>query len=108
MIGGCTPVSKDLPPFMMCFSKTNTVSGLNIIGLRRNGISKESITALKHLHRIFFRSNLSIKHATEKIEADPVLNVVPEVIEFIDFVKTSKRGILSGRATHAINDVRED
>ena len=96
MIGGCCAISKDLPPYMMCFTKNNRVSGLNLIGMKRSGIPAESIKAMKQVYRIFFRSALTPKLAMEKIEAE--VPITPEVEEFMDFVKTTKRGILMGPA----------
>ena len=97
MIGGNVAISKDLPPFMMAFTKSNTVSSFNLIGLKRSGVSKESLKAIKELYRIFYRSNLNIKNATEKVEAE--VEMVPEVVEFLEFVKSSKRGVLSAKAS---------
>ena len=94
MIGGCCAISKDLPPYMMCFTKNNRVSGLNLVGMRRNGIPQESIKAMKAVYKIFFRSALNPKQAIERIKAE--VPQTPEVKEFLDFVATSKRGIMMG------------
>ena len=104
MMGGVSAISKDLPPFMTCFSKTNCVSGLNLVGLKRNGFSKETIRALKDIHRIFFRSSNSVKRALEIVESNSQLSAFPEVQEFLDFVKSSKRGIVSSRIIDAVED----
>ena len=93
MIGGCCAISKDLPPFMICFSKNNRVSGLNLIGMKRNGIPANSIKAMKQVYRIYFRSNLNPKDALKKIEDE--VEKTPEVEEFLEFVRTTERGILS-------------
>ena len=95
MIGGNTPISKDLPPFMMCFSITNTVNGINLIGMKRNGFSKDTIRAMKNVFKFFYRSKLMPKQAIEQVLADKDLSGIPEVQEFLDFVKSSKRGILA-------------
>ena len=76
MMGGLTAISKDLPPFMTCFSKTNSISGLNLVGLKRNGIPKENIRALKDIHKIFFRSSNSTRKAIEIVENDAELTGV--------------------------------
>jgi UDP-N-acetylglucosamine acyltransferase len=96
MIGGGVAISKDLPPFMMAFTKSNTVSNLNVVGLKRSGASKETIKALKELFRIFYRSRLNVKNAMIKIEEN--VEKLPEVVEFIEFVKSSKRGVLAASA----------
>lgn len=95
MVGGCCAISKDLPPFMTCFSKNNTVSGLNIVGLRRSGMNKDTIRALKDVYKIFYRSHFNTKHAIERIKND--IELFPEVQEFIEFVENSQRGVLSSR-----------
>ncbi len=97
MMGGLTAISKDLPPFMTCYSKTNSAGGLNLVGLRRHGFSRETILALKKIHRIFFRSGLAVREAISRLEADPELKAFPEALEFVDFVRQSKRGIVSGQ-----------
>jgi len=104
MLGGCCAISKDLPPFMTCFSKNNTVRGLNIVGLKRNGYPKETIRALKEVYRIFYASHLNTTQALKRIESE--IEQLSEVIEFVEFVRTSKRGVLSShqRDTSAVND----
>lgn len=97
MMGGLTAISKDLPPFMTCYSKTNSAGGLNLVGLRRNGFGRETIMALKKIHRIFFRSGLAVREAISRIEDDSEIMAFPEVVEFLDFVKHSKRGVVSGK-----------
>ena len=62
--------------------------------MKRNGFSKETIRAVKDLYDIFFRHGLSMSNAIAKAEAE--VPQLPEVIEFLDFVKSTKRGILTG------------
>ena len=107
MLGGGTPISKDLPPFMLCFSKTNTVSGINLIGMKRNGFSRDTIRAMKNVFKIFFRSRIMPKQAVAKVEADSSLFSIPEVQEFLDFVKNSKRGILGSHIDYLERSEKE-
>ena len=94
VLSGGSAISMDLAPFMIGDGRNGGVRGFNIVGLRRNGFSPETIHAIKELYDIFFRHNLSMKNAIEKAEAE--IPQLPEVIEFLDFIKTSKRGILTG------------
>lgn len=96
MIGGVCAISKDLPPFMTCFSRHNTVSGLNLVGMKRSGMNLATIRTLKNLYKIFYRSTLNVTQALEKTKAD--LEPIPEVLEFIEFIETAKRGILPGKS----------
>ena len=95
MIGGVCAISKDLPPFMTCFSRHNTVSGLNLVGLKRSGMNLATIRTLKDLYKIFYRSPYNVSQSVKKVKTD--LDQIPEVLEFIEFVETAKRGILPGK-----------
>ena len=92
VLSGCSAISKDLPPFMICSGRNGAILGINIVGLRRGGFSKECIEALRDVYQIFFRSKLSIPNALEKINAE--VPQLPEIKDFIEFVTSSKRGVL--------------
>ncbi len=95
VLSGCSAISVDLPPFMIGHGRNGPVQGVNIIGLQRNGFSNETIRTIKDVYKIFFRGNSTIKSSIEKIKAD--LPMIPEVKEFVDFVESSKRGVLSSK-----------
>jgi len=89
MLGGGAMVSLDVPPFTQACGDRAKLYGLNIIGLRRRGVAREAIIALKKAYRILFRSKLMFKEAIEKIEQQFDNQ---EVKYLIDFLKTSNRG----------------
>ena len=91
IIGGCSKVVQDIPPYSTCDGHPARVYGLNLIGLRRSTITKESIEQLKHAFNILFNSGLSIKHALKKLEKE--IKSSNEVSYLINFIKNSKRGI---------------
>lgn len=97
IIGGASAVSKDIPPYVMAVGNRATLHGLNRIGLRRKGFSKEALIDIKDAYNILFHSSLTIKEAAEKLKAD--FPESPEVGRFIDFIETSTRGIARER-TH--------
>jgi len=92
IIGGCSKVVQDIPPYSTCDGHPARVYGLNLIGLRRNGISKDSIEQLNHAFKIFFNTGLSPRHALEKIEKEIKPN--NEVSYLVNFIKNSQRGIV--------------
>jgi UDP-N-acetylglucosamine acyltransferase len=64
---------------------------LNVVGLRRKGLSRESLSAVKAAYRTLYASGVSLAEAIAKIEVGPR---VPEVDAFIAFLKnTSPRGL---------------
>ncbi len=91
MIGGCSKVVQDVPPFMIADGNPAETRTINKVGLERNGVSEEAINALKQAYKILFREGLSIPNAVAKIETD--LPPLPEIVHLIQFVRTSERGI---------------
>ena len=91
MLGGGAMVSKDVPPFVMVVGDRAELWGVNVIGLRRKGFSKEKIREIKIIYKKLFRSNLPLSEAVEKIEKEN--NYSEEVKYMLDFIKNSKRGI---------------
>ena len=95
MIGGLGSSTKDVPPFVLQ-QGYNCVSGLNLVGLRRAGISSESIAALREAFRILYKEGRTLRLALERIAAD--LGQVSEVEEFLAFVRESTLGINPARS----------
>ena len=91
IIGGCSAVAKDVPPFVMASGNMAKLYGLNMIGLKRRNFSPETIQSLKQAYRLVFRSSLLLKTAIAKVKAEVV--DIPEVRQFVDFIENSQRGI---------------
>lgn len=95
MVGGVAAMSVDVPPF--CVTRTgslNTLAGLNTIGLRRNGISAEDRLALRAVFHRVFRSDRNRREVVAELrQAHPS----PLVLEFLDFIAASKRGVCRPR-----------
>jgi len=91
-IGGCSRVSKDIPPFLKAVGNPVKLYGLNSIGLQRNGFSENVVRELKRAYRLFFRSDLNLSQAMERAEAE--LERFPEVTELLQFVDASERGVV--------------
>ena len=92
IIGGCSKVVQDIPPFSTCDGHPARVYGLNLIGLRRHNIDKESIKQLDRAFKVLFSTGLLPKHSLEKIEKQGQLT--PEVAYLVNFIKSSERGIV--------------
>ncbi|MBA3343215.1 MAG: acyl-ACP--UDP-N-acetylglucosamine O-acyltransferase [Gemmatimonadaceae bacterium] len=91
-IGGCSRVSKDIPPFLKAVGNPVKLYGLNGVGLQRSGFSEEVVRELKRAYRLFFRSDLNVSQAMQRAESE--LALFPEVRELIDFVDGSERGVV--------------
>lgn len=91
-IGGCSRVSKDIPPFIKAVGNPVQLYGLNTVGLQRNGFSEDTIRELKRAYRVFFRSELNITQALERVQQE--LNSSDEVRELVRFLEASGRGVV--------------
>jgi len=91
MIGGCSKVNQDVPPFSLVDGNPATLRGLNIVGLKRADIPSDHQMALRRAFKILFNSGLNRTHAIQQVQEQ--LNGVPEIHRVIEFIQTSKRGI---------------
>ncbi len=91
IIGGCSKVVQDVPPYMMADGNPAATRALNKEGLKRNEVAEETQAALKQAHRILFRKNLTVTNALEKAKAE--VPPSPELEHLLDFIQSSERGI---------------
>jgi UDP-N-acetylglucosamine acyltransferase len=94
MVGGGYRVSKDVPPYILAGHEPLAFQGLNIVGLKRRNFSPESISTLETIYDIIYRSRYNVTQALEKIKTD--FPATEEVLHVIDFIQSSKRGIIWG------------
>ena len=90
-IGGKSAVVKDVPPYVIASGDRAKLHGLNSVGLKRHGFSKNTLSSLKKTYRIIFRIGLTMNEGIERVRAE--VEQIPEVLGFIDFIKSSQRGI---------------
>src|SRR5690606_24806448 len=94
MLGGLCASTRDVPPFILQ-QGYNCVTGLNVIGMRRSGIERAAIDAVRAAFRMMYKEGRSRQDACNRIEED--LGACKEVMEFITFIRESKNGINSAR-----------
>ncbi len=93
-LGGMSGANKDIPPFVKYQGQRANLFGINVLGLKRAGFSKETIEALREAYRIVFAKAATI---TEGLDlAEEAYPDVAEVTQFTDFIRKSKRGVPSG------------
>ena len=68
------------------------VRSFNKIGMERRGFSEETRGAIKEAYRILYRQNLSVAESLEHMGKE--LPSTPEVLHLINFIRTSKVGIV--------------
>jgi UDP-N-acetylglucosamine acyltransferase len=92
-IGGGSICTQDVLPFVKTVgNRPAKTYGINTLGLERKGFSKETTEALQRAYRILTRSKLSLHDALARIEAEHGFHA--EVQELVDFIRSSKRGVI--------------
>lgn len=94
MIGGGSLVSKDVPPFVKAAREPLMYEGVNIIGLRRKGFTKEQIDRIHEIYRYMFVKHRNVTKAVQEIQRE--LPESPEKTFILDFINNSERGIMKG------------
>lgn len=92
MVQGGSRSSKDIPPYIIAGREPIAYCGINIVGLRRRGISNEMIENIHNAYRIIYQSGLNTTNALKKVMED--IPMSPEIEYIVNFIKDSKRGII--------------
>jgi len=92
MLSGGSLVSKDVPPFVKAAHNPLSFVGANFIGLRRRGFTADKINEIQEMFRILFQSGYAYSRACEVVETQ--MPRTPERDLVLDFIRSSKRGIL--------------
>lgn len=92
MVGGCSGVAQDVPPFVIAQGNHATPFGINIEGLKRRGFDKEALHAIRNAYKLLYRSGKTLDEAKPEIEA--LAKEQPVVQQFLDFFGRSTRGII--------------
>lgn len=88
--GGCR-FSLDIPPYVIAGKEPTRYAGLNLVGLRRRGFSNDLIQLIHEAYRLLYSKGV-LKEGIQEIKNN--LQITPEIQYIIDFVESSKRGII--------------
>jgi UDP-N-acetylglucosamine acyltransferase len=91
MIGGCSKVVQDVPPYMLADGNPAETRTINKVAMERSGMSGEAQKALRSAYKILFREGLTVSNALAKIEKK--LPQPPEILHLVKFIRASERGI---------------
>ncbi len=84
-VGGLTGLENDLIPYGMAMGNRASLAGLNLVGLRRRGFSREEIQALRAAYKLIFSDDGTLKERAEQAATE--FADQPPVIEIIDFIR---------------------
>lgn len=95
MISGNASISRDVPPYVMVAERDNVI-GLNLIGLRRRGISRDAIVELKRAFHVVYFTPGNIRTVAASTLAVGSFGTA-EAKCFLEFFLSGKRGFARAR-----------
>jgi UDP-N-acetylglucosamine acyltransferase len=105
MVGGLSRISHDVPPFSLGAGSPYKLGGLNLVGLKRHGFSLEERKELSRAFKLTYRSGLHLSEALSAIEEES--NLGEHTRHWIDFCRTSKRGLIGFQMHESEDDLLE-
>lgn len=94
MVGGNSHIVQDVPPFVNVDGATSLVVGVNLIGLRRAGVTNAEIKKIREAYRLLYEEKRT-KQENEKIMRENFPEGLAAV--FADFIAASQRGFVAER-----------
>lgn len=91
-VGGYSVVVKDAMPFAIIQGNHAKCYGLNRLGVKRRGYSKETIEKLNHAFHLLLSAKMNTSQAVEKIREE--ITECKEVDLLVGFIESSKRGVV--------------
>jgi len=93
MVGGNTKLVQDALPFVTTDGNPGRAVGLNVVGLRRAGLTASDLRPLKQAYRLLFHAGLPLEAACQAMGelGDSYVN------ELVAFIRASKRGFAHER-----------
>lgn len=92
MVGGMSRIGHDMPPFLIGGGIPFKMGGINLVGLKRRGMSQEIRFELTRAFRLLYRSGLRPDQALDRIESE--CSPFPEVQHLVQFCRQTRRGLV--------------
>lgn len=106
MVGGLSRVTQDVPPYTIGGGIPYCMAGINRVGLRRRNFSFDKQKEIFKAFRLLYRSGLHLEEALARIEEE--IPPSQEIAHFVNFCRSSKRGLIGMKGIHANNCHREE
>ena len=85
MIGGLAAVVKDVIPYGSVWGNHAHLEGLNLLGLKRRGFSRETINTMRAAYRMLFADEGTFQERLD--DTVETYSSCPEVMEIVDFIR---------------------
>ncbi len=93
IVGGCSKIVQDVPPFMIVDGNPAGTRGINLVGLQRHGFSEDDIKSIKAAYKkLFLKKDGNLANALSSLKATHTGDT-PQVAHLIKFIEESERGV---------------
>ncbi|HEY9819746.1 MAG TPA: acyl-ACP--UDP-N-acetylglucosamine O-acyltransferase [Candidatus Sericytochromatia bacterium] len=100
MVGGMSRIDRDVPPYMLVEGNPSRVRSLNLVGLKRAGMTATELGVLKKVFKTLYRSGSTLNEALEHLELLPDNEHLQHLRRFLQLSQMeSRRGLIPGRRT---------
>jgi UDP-N-acetylglucosamine acyltransferase len=89
-VGALSRIYHDAPRFMMIDGNPSKVRCINVVGLKRHGLSAAAIAGLHEAHRLIYRAKMASTQAAEILASNG--HLCPEVKSLLDFIENQHQG----------------
>jgi UDP-N-acetylglucosamine acyltransferase len=89
-VAGISRVLHDVPPYMLCEGHPARPRCINVVALKRNDFSAETIHCLAEAHRLIYRAKVGLDHAREILRSND--QMVPHVTALLSFIQDQQEG----------------
>lgn len=98
MLGGMSRIERDVPPYMLVEGNPSRVRSLNLIGLKRAGLTLEEMKSLKDAFRLLYHSDLTFTEALLSLKNQEPNSYIRHLWEFMEgSISQGRRGIIPGK-----------
>ena len=85
MVGGMTGVERDVIPFGSVMGDRARLSGINIVGMKRRGLSRDEIHEVRKAYRLLFASEGTFQERLDEVAGE--FTASAPVMEIVDFIR---------------------
>lgn len=105
MVGGMSRITHDVLPYSIGAGSPYRLGGINLVGLKRHGISLSVRKELVRAFKLIYRSGLPLSESVMSIQQN--IAQIPEIRHIIQFCRSSKRGLIGMRGITASDAIQQ-
>jgi UDP-N-acetylglucosamine acyltransferase len=107
MIAGYTALREDAVPFGYVLHPIGRLVGLNVVGMRRRGFSRDTIRAIRATYQALFESGDESKFSDRLDQVEAAHGAVPEVARMLSFLRAARKPVMMTRPRGSNSDTGE-